>query len=181
MVKFFSILAFLITAINFNINSRENINLIAHAGGEIDGFIYTNSLEAIKQSINLGYNFIEIDLHLTSDGFFFGFHDFDNLVLKNIDDAEYLENFKKKFYSQSINKNDLLIINQKLKYPLILEEDIIKIFKLHNKLNLVTDKTQDFNELESKFKFMKNRLYIEISTKKIIYFLYFMHFKIKYF
>lgn len=166
MVRVLFLLILLQISLNFNTHSSENINFIAHAGGEIEGFIYSNSLIAIKQSIDLGYQFIEIDLHLSNDGFFYGFHDFNNLVLNNKDDNEYLSNFKKKFLSQNINKNDLVEINEKLKYPLILEEDIINLFKFYTELNLVTDKTQNFNELEDKFKFMKDRLYIEINSKK---------------
>lgn len=48
-------------------NEYQNIELIAHAGGEIDGHIYTNSLEPVQQSIKRGYKFIELDLALTSD------------------------------------------------------------------------------------------------------------------
>lgn len=166
MVRILILLIFIQITTNIKTNSSESTNFIAHAGGEIEGFIYTDSLAAIKESINLGYKFIEIDLHLSSEGYFYGFHDFNSLVLKNKNDKEYLNNFKKKFFSQNININDLVEINEKLKYPLILEEDIINLFKFHTELNLVTDKTQNFKALEHKFKFMKDRLYIEISSKK---------------
>jgi len=40
---------------------------IAHAGGGIDGHTYTNSKEALLQSLDKGYKFIELDFCLTSD------------------------------------------------------------------------------------------------------------------
>ena len=40
---------------------------IAHAGGGIDGYIYTNSLEAMQQAAKNGYRYIELDLLLASD------------------------------------------------------------------------------------------------------------------
>ena len=48
---------------------------IAHAGGEIDGYKYTNSLEAVKQSLSLGVTHIELDLCMTSDGYLVAAHD----------------------------------------------------------------------------------------------------------
>ncbi len=50
-------------------------NLIAHAGGVIDGYLGTNSLEALKESARLGYSIIEVDIMTTSDGKFVLNHD----------------------------------------------------------------------------------------------------------
>ncbi len=44
------------------------IPVAAHAGGQIDGRTLTNSKEAIEHSIKAGYQLIEVDLNLTSDG-----------------------------------------------------------------------------------------------------------------
>lgn len=41
--------------------------LAAHAGGSIDGYTYTNSLEAIEKAYSNGYKVIEVDLYMTSD------------------------------------------------------------------------------------------------------------------
>ena len=48
---------------------------IAHAGGEIDGYKYTNCLEAVKQSLSSGITHIELDLCMTSDGYLVAAHD----------------------------------------------------------------------------------------------------------
>ena len=47
------------------IKASEKKNLIAHAGGEIDSYIYTNSYEAVMKSIKNGYKYIEMD-HATN-------------------------------------------------------------------------------------------------------------------
>ena len=51
----------------FNDNLNEKNNLIAHAGGGIDDQIYTNSKEALLQSIKKGFILIELDLIETKD------------------------------------------------------------------------------------------------------------------
>lgn len=42
-------------------------SLIAHAAGEIDGMVYTNSLEAFEASYQKGHRLFEIDLAITAD------------------------------------------------------------------------------------------------------------------
>lgn len=42
--------------------------MIYHAGGEIHGSVYTNSREAVEETLAEGNFFIEIDLNYTSDG-----------------------------------------------------------------------------------------------------------------
>ena len=51
---------------------------IAHACGGINNITYSNSLEAIEQSYNLGYKFIEIDISKTNDGKYVLLHDWYN-------------------------------------------------------------------------------------------------------
>ena len=53
---------------------RQGPEFIAHAGGMVDGAIYTDSREAIEQAIRLGYRFIEIDLKATIGGELYGCH-----------------------------------------------------------------------------------------------------------
>lgn len=54
--------------------------LIAHAGGQIYGFKYTNSLEAIEDSYNNGHRYIELDFEWTLDNEIVLIHDWDNMV-----------------------------------------------------------------------------------------------------
>ncbi len=50
--------------------------LIRHAGGEIEGYIYTNSKEAILKALQSGAKVIEVDVCFTSDGVPVLAHDF---------------------------------------------------------------------------------------------------------
>jgi len=43
---------------------------VAHAGGMINGYTVTNSLEALHESVRRGYNLIEVDIVRTTDGKF---------------------------------------------------------------------------------------------------------------
>lgn len=43
-------------------------NVIAHACGGIDGYTYTDSLEALNQSYEKGDRLFDIDLRFSSDG-----------------------------------------------------------------------------------------------------------------
>lgn len=52
--------------------AADELGFIAHAAGEIEGRIYTNSLEAIEQAIAAGYRFIEVDLRKTLDNSYYG-------------------------------------------------------------------------------------------------------------
>lgn len=49
--------------------------LIAHAGGQIYGYKYSNSLEAIENSYNNGFKLIELDFEWTSDNEIVLIHD----------------------------------------------------------------------------------------------------------
>jgi len=56
--------------------------LLAHAGGGIHGQIYTNSLEAIKASMQNGFRLIELDFELTSDGAVVLIHDWQETFVR---------------------------------------------------------------------------------------------------
>ena len=58
-------------------NQRSDIQLIAHAGGEIDSLTYTNSLEAMNFSYEKGARLIELDILETPDNHFVAAHDWD--------------------------------------------------------------------------------------------------------
>lgn len=54
--------------------------LIAHAGGHIYGYKYTNSLEAIESSYNNGFKLIELDFEWTVDDQIVLIHDWEAMV-----------------------------------------------------------------------------------------------------
>ncbi|MBR3654599.1 MAG: hypothetical protein IKN62_04095 [Elusimicrobia bacterium] len=155
----------LLPVINFILPTKQNkfyysnkqiINencLIAHACGQIDGKDYTNSLEAITQSIEKGYKFIEIDLCITDDKEIVAMHDLNHFIHitgnKNIDN---------KFHD---------IINQKIynKYTPLTTKGINQIFNTNKNLVLVTDKITDYDILLDNFKF-KDRMIVEVFSVK---------------
>ena len=53
----------------------DTTRYIAHAGGMIDGFTYTNSLEALNRSYDRGFRLFELDLLRSADGGFVAAHD----------------------------------------------------------------------------------------------------------
>ena len=65
-----------------NDNVLSSRYLIAHAGGSIDGYTYTNSKEAFTNALNNGFRYIELDLFKTSDGNIVCSHDSSTFKLK---------------------------------------------------------------------------------------------------
>jgi glycerophosphoryl diester phosphodiesterase len=55
--------------------------LIAHAGGHIYGYKYTNSLEALENSYNNGFRFIELDFDWTQDNQIVLIHDWNGIKI----------------------------------------------------------------------------------------------------
>lgn len=150
------------TNINYNKQLLLNLNetefkYIAHAGGGINGIKYTNSLEAIKNSINNGFKLIEIDLMETTDGHFVGVHDWSSFKkftnYKNMDhNSMPYEDFKNLKIHQKFIPIDVIEIN--------------KIFSKNQDIYLVTDKNNNFDKIYEDFKFNKDRIIIEIFGKK---------------
>ena len=50
------------------ITEQRRLELVAHAGGQINGYADSNSLEALQASASLGFRYIEADMITTSDG-----------------------------------------------------------------------------------------------------------------
>lgn len=60
---------------NKNIDLSDAKHYIAHAGGGIEGYVYTNSREALLNSIDNGFKYIELDLFLSQDENLLCIHD----------------------------------------------------------------------------------------------------------
>lgn len=60
--------------------SLEPQPLVAHAGGAIYGFRYTNSLEALEKSYENGFKLIEVDFEWTTDNQIVAIHDWGPMV-----------------------------------------------------------------------------------------------------
>jgi hypothetical protein len=124
---------------------------IAHAGGGIDGMTYTNSLEAVNQSLLKGFKVIELDLIKSSDGVLIAAHDWSNfkhiIGYKNFTDEP--------MHSVEIKRSKIYH-----KYTPITEVDIKRILFANPDVLLFTDKTNDFG-LIKKLGF-SSRVYVEI-------------------
>ena len=137
--------------------SENQYKFIAHATGGIENLKYTNSVEAIIQSINLGFKIIEIDLKETLDDKFVGVHDWvsfkKNSNFKNTSEKAIL-------YEEFL---DLKLFN---KFTPLEIKEINKIFNENNDIFLLTDKTNNFKKIYQDFNFDKNRILIEIFGKQ---------------
>ena len=122
---------------------------IAHGGGAIDGYTYTNSLEAVLLSIKKGYKYIELDLQLTAD---------DHLVCMHS-----MEDFKR--MTNTADSIDITIqVFKKLsiygRYTPITAEDVAMIIKKYG-IILVTDKISDPKILNQYFYKVRKQVMVE--------------------
>ena len=136
----------------FNEDNKYGYKFIAHAGGGIKNLKYTNSLEAIYNSIQIGYKLIEIDLIETSDNKLVGAHDWDHFrsISNCCKDSKKpaLKDFKNyKIY------NDLTTVDY---------NKINEIFSKNKDLILVTDKTNNFDLINTLFTFDDKRIIVEV-------------------
>ncbi|MCR4820359.1 MAG: hypothetical protein K5838_04465 [Elusimicrobiales bacterium] len=144
------------SVIFYNPKPSENVLadprfLIAHAGGAINGAVYTNSRESIENSINSGFKIIELDLDKTSDGEIAALHDWDYFrgITKNEKNGKAMP--QADFLAQKIYG----------KYSPLNVAAINDFFEKNADTVLVTDKIKDFNALLKNFKFTK-RLIVEV-------------------
>lgn len=125
---------------------------IAHAGGAIDGYVYTNSLEAMENAAALGYRYIELDLQYTADSVLVAAHswgDFNRITgfVHCGDTAPVLKEFvARRIYG---------------KYTPVTLNDINDFFTRHKELFLVTDKVSDVQVLNEAFPSLKERMVVE--------------------
>lgn len=127
LIILFALVLIIVYIVNSNnINSLENIKLIGHAFGIIDGIDYTNSLEAFYAAYNRGVRIFEVDLQMTSDG---------KLVL--IHDWELFQ----KYYGEKIIPTEKVFLETKIfgKYTPLSFEDLFKIMRQYPDIFIVTD------------------------------------------
>lgn len=97
--------------------------LIYHAGGEIDGSTYTNSVEAVEKTLSEGKNFIEIDFRYTSDNVLVCAHAWENVYLE-----EYCPTLEEYLSSKVQGK-----------FTPLTAEHLMDIMRQHPEMYLVTD------------------------------------------
>lgn len=87
-------------------SSFEMPKIIAHAGGDFNGRIYTNSLQALNQNYQKGYRFFELDFCWTSDRKLAAIHDWHGAVESlSFGNAPVGERSERDFMSLSTSTN----------------------------------------------------------------------------
>lgn len=121
---------------------REGPEFIAHAGGKIDGAIYTNSREAIEQALRLGHRFIEIDMKATIGGELYGCHS----------KREFNARTGRKWIGHiPITVDMVKSVKIDGKFTPIFLREIYDILKNHPDVYLVTDKVTDYDAIIEQF------------------------------
>ena len=133
-----------------NIEYSDKNRYIAHAGGAIENYAYSNSLEALNVNWENGFKYFELDIHQTADDTYVAVHDWNEWKKTSGYQGELppnLEDFKQyKIY----RKFTPLDIN-----------DINKWFGSHEEAILVTDKIRNPTKFVNSF-FHQDRLMIEV-------------------
>lgn len=131
---------------HFDYSWAQNTSFIAHAGGGIDGSVYTNSREAWDNSLKEGFRVLEADFAFTTDGKLVSVHD-------------WTKGFFKKYLGIDKPDSDPMsyseFMNLKLcgKYTPLSFEDVARIMKKHTDVYLVLDfKDYDAASMTSEYK-----------------------------
>ncbi len=135
---------------NYYTYRKDTLRYIAHAGGTINGNIYTNSLEALNLSYSKGFRLFELDIIKTKDNHFVAAHDWKKWAMM----TEYkgkLPVTKEEFLSRKIYNE----------YTPMDIDSINKWFKDHHDAILVTDKVNNPIEFSNIF-IDKSRLMMEL-------------------
>lgn len=135
-----------------NITPSKEYELIAHAGGAIDGYIYTNSKEAMETAVANGYRYIEFDFLMTSDSVLVAAHSW----------RDFNEMSGYPHFGDSVPAlKDFLDRRIYGRYTPLTAQDINVFFEENEHLFLVTDKISDAALLDSCFPTLKNRMVVE--------------------
>ncbi|MDR1543813.1 MAG: hypothetical protein LBS50_05285 [Prevotellaceae bacterium] len=156
MKKIFVFLVFIFLISCQKIEDNIVAHFIAHAGGEIDGNFYTNSLEGLNLSYSKGCRLFELDFLETSDGKIVAAHDWEHY--------KTITNFpQEKIDNQPLAEQEFL--EQKImgKYTPLNMAAVNRWFSKHSDAILVTDKINEPKKFisENGFEF-RDRLIMEL-------------------
>ena len=126
--------------------------LIAHAGGGLDGYVYTNSCESLEKAVAAGYKYIELDLIMTSDSVLVAAHSWD--TFNRITGCAYKGDEAPAF-------SDFVSRRIHGRYTPLTADSINRFFLSNPELYLVVDKTSSPRVLEQYFPDLKNRRVVE--------------------
>lgn len=142
---------------NKKIKFKPNIRrYIAHAGGEIDKFKYTNSLETLNHNYSKGFRLFELDISTTSDGHYVATHDWKHWQKQTKYKGSLpvsLAEFKKHKIYGKYTPLDISLINE--------------WFKTHPDATLITDKVNSPVKFGNNF-IDKSRLWMELFSVEAV-------------
>ncbi len=122
---------------------------IVHALGVVDGETYTNSREALQNSLEQGQTVFEVDLGMTKDGYLVCAHDVISIIGE--DNASYLSG--KELYD--LTKEEFMSLKIRDKYTPLCMEDLILVMKDNPQMYIVTDTKEDRAEgIKKQFKYI---------------------------
>ena len=133
-------------------NSKDKSRFNAHAGGEIDGFIYTNSIDALDLSYSKGFRQFELDIVQTSDSVYVASHDWGHWAFQT--------GFLGSLPPSLAEYNSYLIYG---KYRPVDMHAINSWFATHPDAILVSDKVNEPTRFANQF-VDKSRLMMELFT-----------------
>ena len=149
-----SLLTFVACAQN---NGNINVNVIAHAGGVVNGVAMTNSREALFSARDKGFKFIELDLLFTADSMLVAYHSWDeyNVAIGKQENSSVAPTLKD-FLSRQLPGG----------FTPLTADDINDFFISHDSIFFVTDKISDAKILNKFFPRLKNRMVVEAFNYK---------------
>lgn len=98
----------------------QGYKLIAHRGGVVDSLRGENSMEALQEAIRRGYDMIEIDVRLTSDG-----------ILVTHHDASLKRTFGIDKPLSALTWKELFALKNKIGYRILPLEEVLKQAQAH--------------------------------------------------
>jgi hypothetical protein len=125
---------------------------IAHGGG-VGRFVYTNCREAVQDSLDNGFVYIELDLLTTSDGQLVGGHSWRELK-HMIGASECSE--------APMSRAEIEALRSRWLHTPLFAEGICRFLRENQHMVLVTDKVQDFELLRREIPFAE-RMLVEAS------------------
>ena len=127
---------------------------IAHGGG-VGEFHYTNCKEAVQDSLDKGFTFIELDLLETTDGHLVGAHSWREL--KALLGSEELSD-------APMSRAEIEALKPHWRRTPLFADDICRILQGHPEMVLVTDKVQNFELLKQQIPFADRMIVEAFST-----------------
>lgn len=116
----------------------QDTRLIYHAGGAVDGFAYTNSKEALENTLANGNTVVEIDFLFTLDGSLICAHTWEDLyaleplTLKEVQDVGIYRKYTPMTAEELIgymkeNPDLVVIVDTKEEQPLTVMEELVRL------------------------------------------------------